>query len=261
MRAEKADYVVKLLVPDDGALPALPPAPAVWADDEEEPRYVWSDPAFDAPEYVGGGGRGGGGGGGGKWARTYARDRPQLKVDRALDEVRAISLNARLTDALANEACTVFDRAVRRVEAIGAVARALPAASVFVACKRAGFPRSMTEVEAASGVPRADIQRANRALISADLSTSRTTKASDFVPRFCSRAGIDSPKKVDAISALSTKIESDGRVPGCPASIAAGAMSIVSGRSAASLSQSCALTPRPILRVAREARRLFGEAT
>ncbi len=127
-------------------------------------------------------------------------ERSSISVGRILDRIAS---HLGLPAAVKDEAGFICRRAIQSGIMRGRSAAALVAAAVYAACRIDGVPRTLREMELATGIPRKTIGRHYR-----DLVRTRTLRAvplarpQDYVGRFCTELGLSSRARTETLRLL-----------------------------------------------------------
>lgn len=145
------------------------------------------------------------GGGGGVASRAHKRpsissDSTKVKrMQRNMERIQEVADHLSLPKKIVEIALDVYaDAESKGVNMRGPERESMPVAVLFVACRKAGNPRSFKEFEDASGVPKRRIGKSFMSLSRrVDIEMSQPS-TEEYVRRFCSRLGL--PNKTQTIA-------------------------------------------------------------
>ncbi len=129
-----------------------------------------------------------------KWQkRIRVNDAAERNLSFALVELNRLCSNLRLPNTIKEDAAVVYRNALEAGLIRGRSIESVTAASVYAACRKAGIPRTLNEIEEVSHVSRKEIGRSYR-FISFQLRLELApTNPVSYLPRFSSKLGL-SPK-------------------------------------------------------------------
>lgn len=129
-----------------------------------------------------------------KWQkRIRVNDAAERNLSFALVELNRLCSNLRLPNTIKEDAAVVYRNALDAGLIRGRSIESVTAAAVYAACRKAGIPRTLNEIEEVSHVSRKEIGRSYR-FISFQLQLELApTNPVSYIPRFASKLGL-SPK-------------------------------------------------------------------
>lgn len=101
-----------------------------------------------------------------------------------------------------DEAGFLSHKAIQRKLARGRSIEVLVAATVYAACRIAGVPRTLDELERVTGLPKTRVGAAYRSLHRELALTVHAAHPTDYVERFCSELGLDRGVEREALTLL-----------------------------------------------------------
>jgi transcription initiation factor TFIIB len=127
-------------------------------------------------------------------------ERSSVSVARTLDRITA---HLGLPDSVKDEAGFICRRAIAGGIMRGRSAAALVAAAVYAACRIDGVPRTLREIERATGIPRKTVARHYRELVrTRTLRAVPLSRPQDYVSRFCTELGLSSHAQTETLRLL-----------------------------------------------------------
>lgn len=146
----------------------------------------------------------------------------------ALSELDRNSSRLSIPRSVREDAAFIYRDAARNKLIRGRSIESMVAASLYMACRRNGIPRSLDEVAESFKISKKQIGR-NQRFLSRELKIKlNPTSPCDFIPRFSSQLGVSSKVEVKAIQILKESIKQGLNNGKGPTGLAAAALYIAS---------------------------------
>lgn len=146
----------------------------------------------------------------------------------ALSELDRMASRLGIPRDIREDAAFIYRSAAKNNLVRGRSIEGIVAASLYIACRRCGIPRSLDEVSEASNITKKQIGRNSRFLARELKIKLKPTSPADFVPRFASKLGLSSRVESRAIEIINESREK-GLLSGCePTGVAAASLYISS---------------------------------
>ncbi len=130
-----------------------------------------------------------------------------------------------LPESAKDEAGLICKRALEKELSRGRSVARIAAAAVYVACRRLGMPRTLTEIEEVTGVKRQAIGRTYRALRrNGAVRALSPPHPRDYVARFCSNLNLSNAVRADSLRLIGVWERFSGGTGMAPAGVAAAAI-------------------------------------
>ncbi|MDH5440530.1 MAG: transcription initiation factor IIB [Candidatus Bathyarchaeota archaeon] len=164
-----------------------------------------------------------------KWQRRIrVSDASERNLAFALTEMRKIAGDLSLSRSVFETASIIYRKAVKGRLIRGRSIRGMSAASIYIACRKCGFIRTLEEVAAASSMSKKDIGRSYRFLVKELDYFIPPTKPSQYISKFSNHLAMQGKVEQIASKILRTATELKLTPGRGPAGIAAAATYIAS---------------------------------
>ena len=164
-----------------------------------------------------------------KWnKRIRVANASERNLAYALSELDRNSSRLSIPRSVREDAAFIYRDAARNKLIRGRSIESMVAASLYMACRRNGIPRSLDEVAESFKISKKQIGR-NQRFLSRELKIKlNPTSPCDFIPRFSSQLGVSSKVEVKAIQILKESIKQGLNNGKGPTGLAAAALYIAS---------------------------------
>jgi len=164
-----------------------------------------------------------------KWnKRIRVANASERNLAYALSELDRNSSRLSIPRSVREDAAFIYRDAARNKLIRGRSIESMVAASLYMACRRNGIPRSLDEVAESFKISKKQIGR-NQRFLSRELKIKlNPTSPIDFIPRFASRLGVSTRVEVKAIEIINKSIEQGLNNGKGPTGLAAAALYIAS---------------------------------
>jgi len=152
-----------------------------------------------------------------KWQRrSRMSDSTQRNLSIALPELDRMCAFLNISSNLKEEGAMLYRKAVSNGLVRGRSIESVVSAVIYLVCRQHQLPKTLEELESASGVKRKDIGRSYRFLCRKLDMRMPVTTPMDYVPRFASKLGLSGATEAKAIEILEDAIKkgiTSGRGP------------------------------------------------
>lgn len=145
----------------------------------------------------------------------------QRNLQSAFGRIAAVSDRLELLPVVKERAQGLYKQADEKFSPGGRKIDGYVAASLYIACRQEGVPRSIKEICAFAAVPKKQVNRCFKQMLTVLDDALKTVSSSDYMHRFCSQLKLD-VKVANAASHIAAEAVKRGAVGGrCPTSVAA----------------------------------------
>lgn len=144
----------------------------------------------------------------------------------ALSEIDRMSSALGLPRDIKEGASGLYHKARKKQLTKGRSIEEITSAILYITCRQYGVPRTLKEIKAVSKVGQKEIGRAYRFLLRELSLKLSPTSPVEFVPRFCSKLGLDEEVRIKAIEIIKEAMEKELANGRNPIGIAAAAIYI-----------------------------------
>jgi len=160
------------------------------------------------------------------WSGDLRFNRSEERID--LGELHELSEKLRVPDAVTEEAARICARALGRGLAKGRTIKQITASSLYAACRESQVLTTLDEVAAASGIPRDDIAKSYRLLVTELDLKIPTADPAGYLAGVAARAKVSPEVEEDALKILSKAAKAGVTAGAYPTGLAASALYLAS---------------------------------